>query len=149
VSAEAAGARLGAAARARRASALALLVAGLVAGTLWGEDDHFPFAPMRMYAHTTRGSVKELKLMAVTASGREIPVRFAEVTMRRAEVAGQVPRFEADPSLLRHLASAYHQRQTEAEPLRELRLLYLVYPLGPDGSPVGVRERVVAVWRRA
>ena len=148
MSAAPAGARLDAGARLRRAVALAAVVAAVVAGTVWGEDDHFPFAPMRMYAHTTRGSVKELKLVGVTASGREIPVRFADTRMRRAEVAGQVPRIEQDPSLMRHLASAYHRTRPKAEPLRELRLLYVIYPLGPDGSPVGQREQPVAVWSR-
>ena len=128
---------------------LAALVAGLTAGTLWGEDEHFPFAPMRMYAHTTSGSVKELKLVGVTVTGREIPVRFAQTRMRRAEVAGQVPLFQEDPQRMRHLARAYHDSQRESEPLAELGVVYLVYPLSERGTPLTPRELEVATWRRA
>ena len=140
---------LGAGARRRRGLALAALVAGLVVGTLWGEDEHFPFAPMRMYAHTTRGSVKELKLIGVTVAGREIPIRFAQTRMRRAEVAGQVPLFEEHPQRMRHLARAYHSAHPEAEALAEMRLVYLVYPLSERGTPLAPRELEVAAWRRA
>lgn len=125
------------------------MVALLLAGTLWGEDDHFPFAPMRMYAHRTSGSVKELKLVGVTVRGGEIPVRFAQCRMRRAEVAGQVPRIEREPGLLRHLANAYHAAHPDGPRLVELRLVYLVYPLTRDGRPSGQRTDVIAVWRDA
>ena len=125
------------------------LTGGLVAGTVWGEDEHFPFAPMRMYAHTTLGSVKELKLVGVTTTGLEFPVRFAQTRMRRAEVAGQVPLFQEHPERMRHLVSAYHTAQPDADPLAELRLVYLVYPLSERGTPLAPREQVVAVWRRA
>jgi hypothetical protein len=130
-----------------RGLAAAAMVSLLIAGTLWGADDHFPFAPMRMYAHRTSGSVKELKLLGTTTSGREIPISFAAARVRRAEVAGQVPRFEARPELMRHLADAYRSAHPE-EPLIRLELLYLVYPLARDGRPGLGHEDVVAVWTR-
>jgi hypothetical protein len=141
--------RLGTRARRVRAVALASMVALLVAGNQFGEDDHFPFAPMRMYAHKTTGRVKELKLVGTTAAGIDVPVRFSECRLRRAEAAGQTPRFAADPSLLRHLADAYERARPGAPRLESLRLLYVIYPLTRDGRPSGETERTVATWSRA
>ena len=116
----------------------------LVAGTLWGEDDHFPFGPFKMYARSTRadGRVAAPTLVGVDAGGRTHQVRPSRVGLRPAELAGQLPRFAADPALLEPLA-----RRWPVE-LVELRLVTRGRRL-EDGRPVGPEtDRPVAVWRR-
>ena len=135
-------------ARVWRATAIAAMVALLAAGNQFGEDDHFPFAPMRMYAHKTTGSVKELTLVGTTISGDEVEVKFRHCRLRRAEAAGQAPLFEADPSRLRHLADAYETALPNAPKLESLRLAYVIYPLTRDGRPSGYREQTIATWSR-
>jgi hypothetical protein len=134
--------------RRKRGLAAAAMIVLLVAGNQLGEDDHFPFAPMRMYAHKTTGRVKELQLVGTTAAGVEVPVKFSDCRLRRAEAAGQVPRFAAEPDLLRHLADAYERARPDAPALESLRLQYVIYPLTRDGRPSGRTEQTIAEWSR-
>jgi hypothetical protein len=137
-----------------RARTLRLVVAGgvfglLLAGTAWGQDDHFPFGPFRMYATTQRldGRTSWYLIEATTVEGERIFVSGASYGMRRAELEGQVPRFVADPALLGELAEAYHVRRPREPGLVELRLVKRSQPLlggRPSGDPV---DTVVAVWQ--
>ena len=134
-----------------RAGVTAAVIAALVAGTLWGEDDHFPFGPFRMYAVTTEsdGPVSSLRLEAVTKSGRERVVRLARLGLRRAELQGQLVRFWAgrEEVLMRHLVEGYRRFQPDAEPLAELRIVYVTHMLR-GGAVVGrAGRRVAATWR--
>ena len=113
----------------------------LLAGTAWGEDDHFPFGPFKMYARATRpdGRVAAPVLGAVDGDGRRRDLRPVEVGLRPAELEGQLPRLKADPALLGPLAP---------EDAVEVRLVSRGQRL-KDGRPDGpVRDVVVSVWRR-
>ncbi|CAN5670120.1 hypothetical protein BH24ACT26_BH24ACT26_04320 [soil metagenome] len=132
-----------------RTIALIAFVVLLAAGNQLGEDDHFPFAPMRMYAHKTTGEVKELQLMGMTADGAEVPIGFSDCRLRRAEAAGQVPLFQEHPSRLRHIARACEEARPGAPRLEGLRLLYVIYPLTRQGKPSGQEEETLAVWTRS
>ena len=103
----------------------------LVAGTAWGQDDHFPFGPFRMYSTTTpaSGNVRSALLEGVTVEGTTVEVDFGAIGLRRAEIEGQLPRFEEDPDLLAVLARAYHELNPNEPDLVELRLVQVVQPV--------------------
>jgi hypothetical protein len=140
--------------RGRRIRMLAItaVIAMLVAGTLWGQDDHFPFGPFRMYSVRNKfdGRIKGTLMEVVDAGGRvsTVEIRADEFGLRRAEVEGQIERFERDPGLLRHVARAY-ERLHPGEQIVALRLYYEITRLS-SGRPMGMPTRtLVAEWQRA
>lgn len=143
---------LSSAGRRVRMLATAAVLAMLVAGTFWGQDDHFPFGPFRMYSIRNKvdGQIRGAVMEIVDDEGRaaSVDIRADEFGLRRAEVEGQMDRFERDPSLLRHLARAYEELHP-SEDIAGLRLYYETTRLA-DGRPVGPPTRtLVAEWRRA
>ena len=135
--------------RTLRAAATALVLVTLVAGTANGEDDHFPFGPFRMFSRTTKstGRVTAARVEGVTVDGRTVRIVDGSVGLRRAEVEGQIPRFEEDPSLLRHLLVAYERFHPEAAELAELRVVNDISRL-TDGRVTSRETKVVATWAR-
>lgn len=132
-----------------RGLATAMVLVTLLAGTAWGEDDHFPFGPFRMFARTTKptGRVTAARIEAVTAAGDTITIHDARLGLRRAEVEGQIPRFRRDPALLEHLVAAYDRFQPEGPELVELRVVNDVSRL-TDGRVTSRETLVVATWER-
>ena len=133
--------------RARRArlAVTGLVAVLLLAGTIAGQDDHFPFGPFRMYSTSTSGQVLVLKLEGTTATGATVPIDFNDLGLRRAEVDGQLPLFRADPARLRYLAAALRARG--GPELTGVHLFQDIYPL-VDGRPGTPRARTVASWTR-
>jgi len=133
-----------------RTGVTAALVALLLWGTLFGQDDAFPFGPFRMYAtrDAPDGWVLSTRVEAVDRAGRVLVVPDAATGMRRAEIEGQVDRFRQDPALLAALARA-HDRLHPGEPsYDEVRVVQKRYRLR-ESRPTGEEsERVVATWRR-
>lgn len=127
-----------------------LVLGALVAGTAWGDDDHFPFGPFRMYSTTNElnGTVNAIRFSAVNDHGEDLQPRAQDFGMRPAEINGQVSRFRRDPSLMRHLATAYSRLHPDAAPLVEIELRYGLHRLR-DGRPVSYSEEKVATWRRS
>lgn len=85
----------------------------------------------------------------VDAAGRasSVEIRSDQVGLRRAEIEGQLDRFERDPSLLRHLAYSYEELHP-GEQVAVLRLYQEVTRLA-NGRTVGpVTRTLVAEWRR-
>lgn len=133
--------------RARVAVATAGLVL-LLAGSVVGSDDWFPFGPFRMYATSgrTTGAVRTATLVGVTADGDELQIEAEHVGLRRAELEGQLRRFGDDPHLMGALAD--HVSAEVGEPLVAVRLEEQVRPV-VDRRPTGeVRREVVATWER-
>ena len=141
--------RLGSAARATRLAATVAVLVALLAGTFWGNDEHFPFGPFRMYsiANRTNGTVTESVLWGTTQSGERIELGFDSFGLRRAEIEGQIPRIEEDPTLLQHVATAYEDITSNGTTLEEVRLVEIVHHLR-GGREVRSESEVVAVWRR-
>jgi hypothetical protein len=143
---------LGSGARTRRLVATMAVIGALVVGTFWGQDDHFPFGPFRMYSvrNELDGRIRGARVELETASGegRELPINPGDFGLRRAEVEGQVDRFEADPELLGALAGAYETFNPEDAPVSELSLFYQVTLLrrGRPSGPVGVEP--IGTWVR-
>src|SRR5829696_434096 len=130
--------RLSPAARAVRLVAALAVLALVLAGTVWGDDDAFPFGPFRMYS--TRADpdapVISTRVVGLTAAGEEIRLSGGEVGLRRAEFEGQVDRMRDDPSLLVSLAEVYAERHPDAEELVEVQVIHRRYELD-DGRRTG------------
>jgi hypothetical protein len=121
----------------------------LLAGTAWGQDDHFPFGPFRMFAYATKptGRVTAARIEAVTSGGDLVRVGAHQVGMRRAELEGLIPTFRRDPELLGVLADTYADLQPDAPPLVEVRLEYRIHRL-VDGRVTRQEVETLAVWQR-
>jgi hypothetical protein len=133
-----------------RAAATAGLVALLLCGTAFGQDDAFPFGPFRMYAtrDAPDGWVLSTRVEAVDRAGRVLVVPDTATGLRRAEIEGQAGRFARDPALLAALARAHDRLHPGSPPYDEVRVVQRRYRLR-DSRPTGEQtERVVATWRR-
>jgi hypothetical protein len=132
-----------------RLLASAVLLGGLVWGTFWGQDDHFPFGPFRMYSTTDEidGDIRSLKFEGTTATGEAMEIPSAHFGLRRAEADGQVASVRADHSFLRHFVEAYETKNPDAPSLVKLRMYHGIDIL-EGRRPVGYREEDIAVWER-
>lgn len=130
-----------------RGAVTLVLFSVVTAGTFWGEDDHFPFGPFRMYsvANRTDGAIKVPALEVTTESGAEMELDFEKTGLRRAEVEGQIDRFLQDPDLLGHLAGSYERLNDGAERIVEMRLVERINYLR-DGKTYRTDERPLATW---
>lgn len=120
----------------------------LLAGTIWGQDDDFPFGPFRMYAHSAKqdGIVRSARVEGVNVEGERFKLTDASTGLRRAEVEGQIPRFRERPARLEAVADAYHARHPDEPELVLVEILQRQYHL-EDGEPTGeVTEVQVAAW---
>ena len=136
--------------RRHRLAASAVVVALLLAGSAWGQDDAFPFGPFRMFATKQRldGATSWYTTVGVTADGAQVEIPIGQVGLRRAELEGQMDRLRADPALIELLVDAYERREPTAPRLVEMRIVKHVQPVRagvPHGDPV---ERIVVTWRR-
>jgi hypothetical protein len=134
--------------RAGRVGATALGLLLLLAGTAWGQDDHFPFGPFRMYstAPDPDRPSPDTRVEGVDATGRTVTLTEANSGVRRAEIEGQQRQYIADPARLRHLAAAYASRTAGAAPLVEVRIVIRWYGIA-DSRPTGTStDQVIARW---
>jgi hypothetical protein len=136
----------------RRACALATaaVLTAAVGGSVWGQDDHFPFGPFRMYSTTTpaSGSVFIPIFVGTASDGEHLRITPSQVGLRRAEVLGRIKQIRRDPEFLRHYADAYERLHPGTSRVVELDLVYEIHHL-EDGSPVTSEERTIVQWRRA
>ena len=137
----------------RRARTLAtgITIALLVVGSIWGQDDHFPLGPFRMYSVSNRldGRVTSLQLQGRIGGGARREIEFDRFGLRRAEVQGQVARVDLGDCdlLLAHLAESYDRFHRRGPVLHELHLVYEIDTLD-DGRPVAYEQETLASWRR-
>jgi len=122
-----------------RLAATAVVLALLLAGTVWGNDDEFPFGPFRMYS--TRADpdapVVSTRVVGLTALGEEVRLSGGQVGLRRAEFEGQLPRIVDHPELLGLLADSYAEQHPGAEELVEVQVVLRRFALA-DGKQTGV-----------
>lgn len=141
---------LTAAGRRVRLAATVVVGALLLAGTLVGQDDAFPFGPFRMYA--TRddpdGTVLSTRVEAVDSTGRVLVVPDGATGLRRAEIEGQATRFRRDPGLLAALSRAHDRLHPDEPAYAEVRVVERRYRLHDSRPTGGQTELVVARWRR-
>jgi hypothetical protein len=94
----------------------------LLAGTIAGTDDHFPFGPFRMYATAEKPDtlVADTRIEGVDTAGRRLTLTQADTGIRRAEIEGQLDHLSAQPARLSAVARAYEHRNPGASPLSTL-----------------------------
>jgi hypothetical protein len=121
----------------------------LLAGTLWGSDDHFPFGPFRMYAavNPPNDLVPVTRVEGVDSTDTVVALTEGNTGIRRAEFEGQQERYATDPALLREVADAYANRNPAAPELVEVRIVIRSYVIR-DSRPTGnYSEETVVRWR--
>lgn len=145
----AADAALGTAARRRRVLATVVVGAVLLCGSAVGTDDWFPLGPFRMFTNRANpsGRVRVVTLEAVDIAGRPRTIRPGDVGLRHAELEGQLPQFQAEPSLLSAIAGAYASVHPDRPPLASIDLRERVRRLEDNVLSDEVQERTVAAWR--
>lgn len=121
----------------------------LLAGTLWGEDDHFPFGPFKMYASAVDPDtpVADTRMEAVDASGGTVVFTPANTGFRRAELEGQLARFRERPELLETVLDAYTRRNPDAPPVSEVRIVVRWHEVRDFEVTGDWRDEVVTTWR--
>lgn len=131
-----------------RLATTGLALAAIVAGTFWGQDDHFPFGPFRMYSVTNSldGEIRATGIEVTTQAGEQVDLPYDNFGLRRAELEGQTVRFEDLRALLPHVAEAYERLNPGAQRIVEWRLTETVHFLR-DGRTVRTEERTLATWR--
>ena len=132
-----------------RLAVTAALLALLLWGTFWGQDDHFPFGPFRMYAavNPPNGLVPVTRVEGVDSTGAVVALTEGNTGIRRAEIEAQQERYTTDPALLREVAEAYANRNPAAPELVEVRIVIRSYVIR-DSRPTGsYSEETVVRWR--
>lgn len=135
--------------RAARLGATALGLSLLLAGTIRGTDDDFPFGPFRMYSTSAPpdAPAPDTRVEGVDRTAAVVDLGQAATGIRRAEIEGQQARYAADPTLLRRVAGAYAERHPGAPELIEVRIVVRWYDIR-GGRPTGRWTEETAVrWR--
>ena len=132
--------------RRRRLGAVVVILALLLAGTVWGDDDAFPFGPFRMYSTRNDPNTPVISTRAVglTAAGEEVRLSGGQVGLRRAEFEGQINRLREHPELLGLIADAYAESNPEAPELVTVQMVHRKFELA-DGKPTGDYTDTVVV----
>lgn len=129
---------------------LATAVVGVLvlAGTVWGTDDDFPFGPFLMYssAPDPDADAPDTRVEGVDAAGRVVVMTESNSGLRRAEIEGQQQQYIDDPDRLAKVATAYHDRTPAAPELTEVRIV-IRWQGVEDSRPTGTsRDEVVVRW---
>ena len=138
-----------AAGRLVRLSLSVVILLALLVGTVVGQDDHFPFGPLRMFSikNELDGRVTSLEIEGITKGGEVVRVSFEEFGLRRADVEGQLGKLEEAPEdVLDALHRARERFNPQGPNLVQLRLFERVFVLD-NGNPVDQQVETLAVWR--
>src|SRR3954449_6755443 len=131
-----------------RVAVAAIGLALLVGGTLWGQDDDFPFGPFRMYstAPGPNADAPDTRIEGVDTTGRTVELTEANSGLRRAEIEGQERAYVANPGRLQRVALAYRDKTPAAPRLTEVRIV--IHWVGIDHArPTGTsHDQVIARW---
>nr|BFE63520.1 hypothetical protein GCM10020063_080460 [Dactylosporangium thailandense] len=130
---------------------VATLVFGALtlAGTFWGDDTAFPFAPFQMFAIADKPNepVLVLRTDGIDVTGRRLELDERNAGVRRAEIEAQIERFKADPSLLSSIRESYSARNPGKPPLAEVDIVEVRHHLH-NAQPTGeITEVVLARYR--
>jgi len=134
--------------RAVRVVVTALGALLLLLGTLWGQDDDFPFGPFRMYstAPDPNADAPDTRVEGVDTAGRTVVLTEANSGLRRAEIEGQQQAYIDDPGRLRQVAIAYADKSPGAAPLTTVRIVIRWEGI-EHSRPTGTsRDQIIATW---
>jgi hypothetical protein len=120
----------------------------LLAGTLFGFDDHFPFGPFRMFATTNEWSepISIARAEVGDVDGRTIVLTEANSGVRRAEVEGQLDRFRREPAVLAGLADAYRTHNPSAPKVTRVAVVLRHHEISRSGPTGRYTDEMVAQW---
>ena len=129
-----------------RLAAVVVVLALVLAGTVWGDDDAFPFGPFRMYStrNDPNAPVISTRAVGLTAAGEEVRLSGGQVGLRRAEFEGQLDRLREHPELLGLIADAFTDAHPDAPELVSVEMVHRRYELA-DGKPTGDYTDTVVV----
>ena len=135
-------------ARLARLLATAVVLALILAGTLWGDDDAFPFGPFRMYSTRAdpNAPVVSTRTVGLTASGEEVQLSGGEVGLRRAEFEGQLDRIEKHPELLGLLAHAFADTHPSAPHLVSVEVVERRFELSQGRKTGDYSDKVLVEY---
>lgn len=133
-----------------RAAATAMVLSLLLLGSWRGSDDHFPLGPFRMFAgrNPPTEDVNSAYVQAVTAGGRVVVVSSKASGYRRAELEGQLPELERDPSQLQDIAVAHHRLAPNAVQYVAVRVVQRRYHVR-ERRVEGYTDVILAEWRKS
>ena len=96
----------------------------LLAGSIRGSDDDFPFGPFRMYAgvNDPNGVVVSSYMQAVLPGGKAIRVDERGTGLRRAELEAEEGSFVKDPASLAAIAKAHAELHPDEPPYIEVQV---------------------------
>jgi hypothetical protein len=119
-------------------AAVAVVLALLLAGSVWGNDDEFPFGPFRMYSTRAdpNAPVVSTRVVGLTEAGEEVKLSGGAVGLRRAEFEGQLDRIAEDPWLLGLLADSFADAHPSAPELTAVQVVQRRFEL-VDGVQTG------------
>jgi hypothetical protein len=122
----------------------------LLAGTVVGTDDDFPFGPFKMYSTTDKlnAPVADTRVEAVDATGRRWTLTDGQTGIRRAEIEGQLAGFTTDPARLSVVAEAYARRNPGAPTLTEVSIVVRWHELRRGRPTGGYHDETKVVWHR-
>ncbi len=136
--------------RGRRLRVAATVAAAglLLAGSVWGSDDDFPFGPFRMYAgvNDPNGDVVSSYLQAVLPGGKAIRVDERGTGLRRAELEAEVGGFIKNPASLQSLAKAHAELHPDEPPYTAVQVVQLDQHLH-HAALAEQTTKIVAEWR--
>jgi hypothetical protein len=141
---------LSSAGKVTRLGIAAAVVVVTVLGTVHGQDNWFPFGPFRMYStrDNPNAPVKSTLMQGITPTGKRITINGTETGLRRAEVEGQLGRFERNPALLATIADAYQQRHDGAT-LSAIEIVVRNYGLHGGAATGHYTQKLLARWSRS
>jgi hypothetical protein len=122
----------------------------LLAGTIVGTDDHFPFGPFRMYATAEKldTQVADTRIEGVDSAGRRWTLTQSDTGIRRAEIEGQLDRFAAQPARLSTVARAYERHNPDAAPLSALIVVVRWHEVRGGRSTGRYHDETKVEWHR-
>jgi hypothetical protein len=120
----------------------------LLAGSVWGSDDDFPFGPFRMYAgvNDPNGVVVSSYLQAVLPGGKVIRVDERGTGLRRAELEAELGGFVKDPTSLAGIAKAHAELHPGEPAYLEVQVIELGQHLH-HAALSNQTTKVIADWR--
>lgn len=128
-----------------------VLAAGLLlAGSLWGTDDDFPFGPFSMYAgvNPPNEPAPDTRLEGLDAAGHTVILTENNAGVRRAEVEGNEARYVADPGLLAAIADAYGTRNPGAPTLVRVQVVVRLHEIHNSRITGRWRDEIRVSWER-
>ena len=134
--------------RSIRVAVTVVLAALVFFGAVWGQDDLFPFGPFRMYstADKLNSPVADTRFELVDTTGTIVELTQYNTGIRRAEIEGQLGRFESDPALLSVVDDAYVSLNPHAPAAVTLRII-IRWDYLKDGVETGqFKDQTVATW---